>query len=409
MIPLLIADLNPGTFRARLNRVKTTFQGPRSTDELLGEISNSSQRVRVCAECLTDRILVDSHTTLKGSAAKTTEIHEITHDIRKQVDEMLCHQRALQATMEAIAGKNSLYQLLMEHSKSSDSVITSPTSLGGITLCGGPVSPTITPTELLGLLEVHHLSHIEDQRRVLGIGHSLDREETARAAAMVKMPQVKNWLHASSSGVVLVEGCGSRPQAGRVAPLSHVCATLIQVLQVDGPSAETQVAKTTLFFFCGQHVTENDPLGGPQGLMRSLLAQLILTLVQRNWVLHSAPIRLLHKQGFGAQELEEFALQDACQLFHQLLASVPSGSTVFVVIDGISFFEHRENWRRDFDLVVGCLARITNDEALGTLFKLLFTSPTTSSLNGLEANERVKLRAGMVTATERSMSRALFS
>lgn len=131
------------------------------------------------------------------------------------------------------------------------------------------------PSELLELLDVHHFGHIEDQRRVLQLGHSLDREETARAAVMTKTPQFKQWMHSTISGVVLVEGCGSRPQAGRVAPLSHVCATFIQVLKTDS-------LNTTLFFFCGQHVTEYDPLGGPQGLMRSLLAQLILTLVENN-------------------------------------------------------------------------------------------------------------------------------
>lgn len=198
-----------------------------------------------------------------------------------------------------------------------------------------------------------------------------------------------------------------------MAPLSHVCATFIQILNNSGSAEEdSNTTKTTLFFFCGQHVTENDSLQGPQGLMRSLLAQLILTLVQNNWVPDSAPIKLLHKQGFGARELENFSLQDVCQLFHQLLSSVPSGSTVFALVDGISYFEHSEAWRGDFELVIGCLARITADEALGTLFKLLFTSPTTAcspALGGLDAHQRVRLRAGAVASTERAMTRSLYS
>lgn len=64
---------------------KNTFRGPRSIDELLGNISNSAEKVRVCAECLTDRLLMDSNMTIKESYVKTTEIHEFTHDIRKQV------------------------------------------------------------------------------------------------------------------------------------------------------------------------------------------------------------------------------------------------------------------------------------------------------------------------------------
>lgn len=146
--------------------------------------------------------------------------------------------------------------------------------------------------------------------------------------------------------------------------------------------------------------------------MRSLLAQLILTLVQNNWVRDSAPIKLLHKQGFGPQELENFSLQDVCQLFHQLLSSVPSRSTVFALVDGISYFEHSEAWRADFELVIGCLARIIADESMGALFKLLLTSPTTASspaLGELGAHQRVRLRAGTVAATERNMARSLYS
>lgn len=288
------------------------------------------------------------------------------------------------------------------------------------------------PIDLLELLDVHHLSHIEDQQRVLRLGHSLDGEEMTRAAVMVpteprlpnqlysllksqqvKTPQVKQWLHALSSSVVLVEGCGTRPQAGRVAPLSHVCATFIQILNNSGGAeGDSKTTKTTLFFFCGQHVMEKDSLQGPQGLMRSLLAQLILTLVQNNWVQDSTPIKLLHKQGFGAQELENFSLQDVCQLFHQLLSSVPSGSTVFALVDGISYFEHSEVWRGEFELVIGCLARITADDELGRMFKLLLTSPTTASspaLGRLDAHQRVRLRAGTAAATQRSMARSLYS
>lgn len=49
-----------------------------------------------------------------------------------------------------------------------------------------PISPAVMPIELLELLDVHHLSHIEDQQRVLRLGHSLDGEEMTRAAVMVR-------------------------------------------------------------------------------------------------------------------------------------------------------------------------------------------------------------------------------
>lgn len=64
---------------------KNAFRGPRNIDEMLGDICNGAERVRVCAECLTDQLLMDSNKTLKESYVKTTEIHEFTHDIHKKV------------------------------------------------------------------------------------------------------------------------------------------------------------------------------------------------------------------------------------------------------------------------------------------------------------------------------------
>lgn len=230
---------------------------------------------------------------------------------------------------------------------------------------------------------------------------------------MGKRPEVKNWMHAQQSGVVLVEACGEKSQIGRLPPISYVCATLARVLQAnpDDDTGTKTVANTALFFFCGQHTAPDDPLQGPQGLMRSLLAQLILTLVRNGWVCDSAPISVLSKQGYvGNGELEKFSLEDACQLFHQLLwSSVPRGASIFVLVDGINYFEHREGWRGHLEVVMDCFRAVVGDGSLGALFKLLLTSPTTATIDGLEAHQRVRLRAGSSEATERGLIRSLYS
>lgn len=104
------------------SRVKSAFQAP-NIDELLGDISNSSRKVKICAECLTDNLLVDDHKTLIDSYVKVTEIHEVGQDtnqdvkeLHKKMDEMMGAQKSLQGLLDEMSGKNSLFQLLLEQS-----------------------------------------------------------------------------------------------------------------------------------------------------------------------------------------------------------------------------------------------------------------------------------------------------
>lgn len=95
---------------------------------------------------------------------------------------------------------------------------------------------------------------------------------------MLYNPRIANLIRLPSSGIVLVNACGDRAQAGPVSPISYTSATLVQALRKSQPRA------VILVFFCAKHVAKHDPLRGPQGMMRSLLAQLVLGMLQRGWV-----------------------------------------------------------------------------------------------------------------------------
>lgn len=244
-----------------------------------------------------------------------------------------------------------------------------------------PATP-VTPRQLLGLMNVHHLGALDDEQHIIRRGRSMDSDAISHAATMFQTTQVQQLLHSPESGIVLVNGCIDRSQNTKISPITHVCATLTHALR------RSAGANVVLAFFCGQHSTSNDDLMGPQGLMRSLVAFLVLSLVQNEYISDSAPIWFPAFQG----DFEELSFNDICQLFYHLIGLVPKEISVYCVIDGISYFE-RQGWNEDYDLMMECFGSIIANKAIAAVFRLLITSPTTCRwLPNLMPHQRVSLR-----------------
>jgi len=240
----------------------------------------------------------------------------------------------------------------------------------------------VTPRQLLGLMNVHHLGALDDEQHIIRRGRSLNSDAISHAATMFQTTQVQQLLHSPESGVVLVNGCTDRSQNTKISPITHVCATLTHALR------RSARANVVLAFFCGQHSTSNDDLMGPQGLMRSLVAFLVLSLVQNECISDSAPIWFSAFQG----DFEKLSFKDICQLFYHLVELVPKEITVYCVVDGISYYE-RQVWKGDYDLMMECFGSIIANKAIAAVFKLLLTSPTVSHwLPDLMPHQRVSLR-----------------
>lgn len=243
---------------------------------------------------------------------------------------------------------------------------------------------------------------------------------------MIQTPEIQQLLHSFEPGIVLVDGCADRSQIGTISPISFVCSNLAQALRRHDLTGQ---ASPVMVFFCGQHVASNDPLQGPQGLVRSLLSQLVLLLVQNCWLEDGAGIGLPFdvplspagsrrgndyvysgaghesddyfggdNMGMGTEGVEEdgnilLTLSDLCRLFHSLLGLIPRETFIFCIVDGISSYQ-REVWRKDYELVLGLFGKIIMDARLSGLFKVLLTSPTISLPlpNDLIPHKKVSLR-----------------
>jgi len=240
----------------------------------------------------------------------------------------------------------------------------------------------MTPGMLLAALDCRHLRALDDEGYVLRQHRVMNSEALAHASGMIKAPQVSQLLKERRPGVVLVEGhLDTTQQNSRVTPISQVCATLAQALRKTGNSV--------LVFFCGRNLDGDDPQLGPSRLIRSLLAQLVLLLLQNRWMEDGAVImRPSYLQGKDV-DLDQLSTEDVCQLFHSLLRAVPANMSLVCIVDGISLYE-KEVWQGDYDMVMRAFRLVTEDSSLAAPLKLVMTSATSSRF--LSSIPRVSLR-----------------
>lgn len=229
-------------------------------------------------------------------------------------------------------------------------------------------------------MEVHHLGALDDEQTIIRRGRAMNSDAISHAATMFQTSQVRQLLHSPESGIVLVNGCSDRSQNTKISPITHVCANLTHALR------RTAGSNVVLAFFCGQHST--DDLVGPQGLMRSLVAHLVLSMVQNDYISDLEPIWFSAVQG----NIDELSFQDICELFYHLMEIIPNEVKVYCVVDGISYYE-RPMWKENYDIMMKCFSSIIANKAIVAIFKLLLTSPTISrGLPDLLPHQKVSLR-----------------
>lgn len=214
----------------------------------------------------------------------------------------------------------------------------------------------LTREDLLDILDVGGEHPLFDLRKVLRANPDVTDSETA--LSIIVEPGFKGWQSEGTSTMLFVDTQIPSISNRHVSAVTLVSSNLIQSLQ-DRPEA------TTIYFFCGHHTAPDCRTRGPQGMMRSLIAQL-LRLYSSRLDFISARLR---------QQLEALNIRGLCECFSRLVKQLPTTTVLFCVIDSINFFEGRELWE-------GCrhaiesLQELVDDTELGALFLLLVTSPT---------------------------------
>ncbi|KAF8852565.1 hypothetical protein BDZ45DRAFT_678257, partial [Acephala macrosclerotiorum] len=247
-----------------------------------------------------------------------------------------------------------------------------------------PTYRKVSTSELLSLLDVPFDAASNDLGYTLRQSNNFKTDILAHGRWLMTLGAFKSWLGGGRSDVLLVDGHFDQAKMGKTSPMSVFCATFIA-------SIVKLQSTVVLHFFCGQHVTFDDPLRGPHGLLRSLICQLLLY--------PNTPEPSLEM--LGQQELYNdlrgHELDALRHLFHQLVHQLPRGTLVFCIIDGFSEFETRmNNSTEDLRSVVHTLQSIAgNDNQAGPIFKVLMTSANRSTeiVHEIPEYQCVSLRA----------------
>ena len=145
--------------------------------------------------------------------------------------------------------------------------------------------------------------------------------------------------------------------AQRISAMSFVCA-----LVTDGLQNENVI---NIQHFCGLHTDQDDPLRGPSGVLRALVAQLIR--------LQSLHVSFVNLEQFD--ELRQFDVRRLCDLFINLIRQLPADNVLFCIVDGISLLYDNDDWLKEARLVLQTFCNLTCDDDVHAVFKVMITNP----------------------------------
>lgn len=276
-------------------------------------------------------------------------------------------------------------------------------------LCEAPVSgPVVHNLEWLSMIlcsEFEGSCHVDDLYASLRQYGAFSNKALAQAAYLAETTQFRQWLQSMNSDLILVDAHCENTTSGRTSPMSVFCASLVQSL-LNGPEQGPSPGSTNivLYFFCGQHLYEDGPLAGPQGLIRSLTIQLILA-----WPQDISPPDL----GFLSSLLpgrvssakEDLPVGIVCRIFYALTRQLPTDSTVHCIVDGLSYLETSlGGWSDETCEVVDCLQRCSPsslNRGPQAVVKVLLTSPdrSTQVCEMIPPGRVVGLRAGNLNSS----------
>ncbi|KAF4978171.1 hypothetical protein FZEAL_5416 [Fusarium zealandicum] len=241
---------------------------------------------------------------------------------------------------------------------------------------------------------------IRDLGLILRKYHEFSNKALARVQYLVTTPEFQRWLTSTTSEILLVDGHSNDQSIGRIAPTSLMCAGLVESLHDPehdwGYLSRPPQPQIVLYFFAGQHVSSNNDLAGPHGLISSLIDQLLF-----QWP---------DEQLFGTEPSNRYSdiweniaypnVHSLCSVFEQLIDQLSASAPVSCIIDGVSYFETSlHGWANDMTYIVecfhDCIERKSWDVGRGFV-KFLLVSPDKSTVLGryISDNYHVDLRAG---------------
>ena len=172
--------------------------------------------------------------------------------------------------------------------------------------------------------------------------------------------QLQEWLTEPRSRALLLNGNGEGSPT--FSPCTFLAAKFIEGLGQIQPIV-------CLFYFCSLHMSSREEhRENASTLAKTLVSQLLSCDV-------SYDTSFLTQEDMG--KIEQNDLSTLCMLFQRLMDQIPSGTFIFLVVDGINFYERSER-RNDFLELLKVLLAIL-EECHNSVFKLLLSCHGRSS------------------------------
>lgn len=219
----------------------------------------------------------------------------------------------------------------------------------------------------------------KDASILLNVIGNLSLGSQDRAATLIMLPTLQQWMTSTVSSPLIVNGqMYSSEEETRQSPLSYFCAKLVD--SVLPPKMTTRSATSRGIFavqwFCGQHTNVFDYGPGlsdydahPPGMLSNMVGQLITQLLR---------FPLLPQLNHIPVIRGDPPLSELCSLFTSLVEALPTGSILFILIDGISYYEDK-NRREECMEVLSMLTNMTRGDP-GSEHRCLTKLPVTAPL-----------------------------
>ena len=194
----------------------------------------------------------------------------------------------------------------------------------------------------------------------------LPRHDQDRVMAIMRSHKLQKWITSTDSSALFINA--NHKGSARQQPTSFVSAKLVDSMTPSSSSALPEPRMTLpLAFFCGEHLQKDDPDSGPAGMMRSLLAQLLLAY-------RDFDLRTIQRM----QSLNYDDVNDLCDIFGLLITQLPPYVLVLCILDAISFYEDSATVCEEASIIVRALVDATEQTAC--TFKLLLMSSWNSRI-----------------------------
>ena len=383
-----------------MTKITNPFRGLK-VDELLSCVQKSARLLEAHARELRDSLIFEIYHDTEAIKNTNNNVQMRVEDIHKTVSavgqdvhgisaQYEKHEKRLGSRIDelkeywaeqihdALESQNGLFQMLKDVVYGekpvpiTDAHLTHPFLVfqhgePGLDTNRSPDSPPGLPSPqvhsfLVQILDVRYEQGDRDLLMILRQTQEFDLACKTLLARVLANTRFRRWITAGDSDLIYVEGRLDPSSFGRTSPVAYICANLVHLFQ-DKPKT------MTLYFFCGQHVASNDNLQGPKGLIRSILAKLLMA-----WP--DAPLSNIDLTSFQ-EDIERISIDVLCHTFELILGQAPSDCTLYLVIDDLSQFE-RDSWDDDYASLLYMLNGLVQNGGFGPRVMVLVTSPIRS-------------------------------